>query len=104
MALGEDICYSWICKGEVIYVDKGNGLDMWDRICFTTALARLKLYAELEKLEKQNPGISVTVIGIDKPERSNASSTEGRVGSLQALQKLDRTTCWIHSTTMASKN
>ena len=59
---------------------------------------------DLEKLEKQNPGISVTVIGIDKPERSIASSTEGRVGSLQALQKLDRTTCWIHSTTMASKN
>ena len=30
MALGEDICYLRICKDELIYVDKGNGLDMWD--------------------------------------------------------------------------
>ena len=33
-----ELSYFLVCKGELIYVDEGYGLDMWDRISVPCAL------------------------------------------------------------------
>ena len=43
-----ELGYLLLCKGEVIYVDEGYGLDMWDRI--SVSIAKSKMAATWNKV------------------------------------------------------